>query len=243
MLPAQRYHVFSQFGGPAFATEYLLLKIGQATDRRRSTVLARGQVPGQAAQVFLPLGQFLVQDGFLGSQFGKAIADERLGVLEIVLPLGGMAGQRAQLCEHGVLHPVRRQRLGWAAVRAQFLPRGADVIAILLAASDAVGRGHGVTARLAKEQALEQGIRRVMRVRLAPAVVAQQVLHLVPDIVSDDGLVFADVNLMFVANLAQISDIGEELVQRALGERPTATLIPLLGLPALGSPAQSIRFL
>ena len=128
-------------------------------------------------------------------------------------------------------------------MRAQFLPGGADVITVLLATDHAVGRGHGVTAQAAKEQALEQGIRLVMSVRLAAAVVAKQVLDLVPDSVSDDGLVFADVDLMFVANLAQVGDVGEELVQRALGERPTATLVPVLGLPALGSPTESIRCL
>ena len=45
----------------------------------------------KAAHGFLPLGQVLVEDSFLSSQFGKAIADERLGVLEIVVPLAGMA--------------------------------------------------------------------------------------------------------------------------------------------------------
>ena len=154
-----------------------------------------------------------------------------------------MARQGAQLFEHGVFHRVRWERLGRAAVRAQFLPGSADVVTVLLATDDAVGRGHGVTAQPAKEQALEQGIGLVMSVRLAAAVVAKQVLDLVPDIVSDDGLVFAVVDLVFIADLAEVGDVGEELVQSALGERPAATLVPLLGLPALGSPAQSIRFL
>ena len=68
-------------------------------------------------------------------------------------------------------------------------------------------------------------------------------LDLIPDSVSDDGLVFADMDFMFVADLAEVGDVGQELVQRALGERPTATLVPLLGLPALRSPTESIRCL
>ena len=59
-----------------FPTEYLLLEIGQARDRRRITVFTRDQLPGQAAHIFLPPGQVLVEGGFLGNQFGEAIADE-----------------------------------------------------------------------------------------------------------------------------------------------------------------------
>ena len=154
-----------------------------------------------------------------------------------------MASQGTELFEHGVFHRVRWQRLGRAAVRPQFLPGGADVVTVLLATDDAVGRGHGVMAQPAEEQALEQGVGLVMSVRLAPAVVAKQVLNLVPGIVVDDGLVFAVVDLVFIADLAQIGDVGEELVQSALGKRPTATLISLVRLPAFGPPAKSVRFL
>ena len=126
---------------------------------------------------------------------------------------------------------------------AQFLAGGADVVMVLLATDHAVGRGHGVTAQTAKEQPLEQGIGLLMSVRLAAAVVAKQVLDLIPNSVSDDGLVFAVVDLVLIANLAQVGDVGEELVQRALGERPAATLFPLLRLPALRSPTESIRCL
>ena len=107
-------------------------------------------------------------------------------------------------------------------MRAEFLPRSADVVTIFFAPDDAVGRSHGVTAQPTEEQALEQSVGLVTGVRFAPAIVAEQMLDLVPDIIIDDGLVLAGVDFVLIADLAEVGDVGEELVQSALGERPIA---------------------
>ena len=159
------------------------------------------------------------------------------------MPLIGVTGQGAQLFEHSVVHLVRRERLGRAALRPEFLPGSADVVMVFLVADAAVGRGHGVMAKTTEEQTLEKSIGRVVGMRLTPAVVVEKMLDLVPLVVIDDGLVFADVGFVFMADLAEVSDVGQELVQGALGEGPTATRVALARLPTFGPPSMPVDFL
>ncbi len=75
------------------------------------------------------------------------------------------------------------------------------------------------------------------------AVAPQQVLHLLPELLFDDGRVLARVDLALVADLAGIGDVGQEFVEVGPGERPAASGVPLAGLPALGPPTPPLEFL
>src|SRR4051812_39648327 len=98
------------------------------------------------------------------------------------MPLSRLMGQKAQLLKHGVFHPFGGKGLARTALSAELLPGGADVIMVLLAAHVAVGRRHGMATKTAEEQPLEKSIGTVPVVGLTSAMLAEQVLDLVPNI-------------------------------------------------------------
>ena len=72
-------------------------------------------------------------------------------------------------------------------------------------------------------------------------VLSEKLLNHVPGDFVDDGLVFAGVGLVLVADLAEVGDVGQELVQRALAENPAATFAALACGPAFGPPAEAVE--
>jgi hypothetical protein len=76
-----------------------------------------------------------------------------------------------------------------------------------------------------------------------PAVAVEERLDPLPDILADNGRVLTLVDLVFVRDLADVRDVGEQLVQSRLGELPAPALVPLSGDPSLVDPAAAVEFL
>jgi hypothetical protein len=70
-----------------------------------------------------------------------------------------------------------------------------------------------------------------MSMRLAAAVVAKHVLHLIPNIVGDDGLVFAVVDLVLIANLAQVASQDLLCVPRSIRPNSPVEVLVVGGVP------------
>jgi hypothetical protein len=153
--------------------------------------------------------------------------------------LDGVVGHRlacrvlagvANLVDDEALDLAGRDRPGRAGVPAALLGADAGVVPVaprLVLAG--VRRRHGAAARRAAQQALEQGVELgADRGTALAAVALQQRLHLLPCVGVHDGGVLAGVDLSLVAHLAEVRDVGQELVQRRLGERPAAALAALV---------------
>src|SRR6266852_1487832 len=140
---------------------------------------------------------------------------------------------------------LRRFRRHWPTVLAAVAMTAVDasVEPVALAAVLAgEGRRHGKAAGAATQDALEK------RMRLgagggAGALLAEQLLDLLPHVRGEDGLVLAGVHFLLVLDLAQVDGVGQQVVQAALGEPLPAPKVPLARLPALGQPAPLLQLL
>lgn len=111
-----------------------------------------------------------------------------------------------------------------AGVPAALLRVGTHVVAVALGpVLGGARRRHGTIAGHAPQEALEQRAELVAN-RRAPgaAVPLEKRLHPLPDVRVHDGGVFAVVDLGFVLDLANVGDVGEQLVQAGLRKRLTA---------------------
>src|SRR5438093_8124982 len=77
----------------------------------------------------------------------------------------------------------------------------------------------------------------------ARALLAEQVLNLLPHIWGDDGLVLAGMDFLLVLNLPKVDGVGQQVVQAALGKPLPAPKGALARLPALGQPAPLLQLL
>src|SRR5260370_1351769 len=72
------------------------------------------------------------------------------------------------------------------------------------------------------------------------AMMLQRFLNALPDPGFLNGRVFAGMDLFFVFDLAHVDDVGQELVQARLGERPAAPFAAVPRRPPLGPPATPV---
>src|SRR5207247_9321248 len=77
----------------------------------------------------------------------------------------------------------------------------------------------------------------------APAMLLQVHLHLLPYGRIDNGGMLAVVDFVLMLDLADVEDIGQQLVQACLGERSTAPRAALAAHPALVDPPTPLRSL
>ena len=126
----------------------------------------------------------------------------------VVVRDGGFDGFRAQVGQ----------------IAESFLAASTDEVAVAASfaacdfGEDQAGGASGVVAAVAEESAFEVVL--VDAVALAGcATRVQDVLYLVEQFLSDDGLVPAPVDLALVAQEADLVGVGEHLVQGAVGER------------------------
>jgi hypothetical protein len=103
---------------------------------------------------------------------------------------------------------------------------------------------HRAAARRAPQQALEQRAELVAHVTAAASVVAlEESLRFVPGVLVDAGGVFAGVLLALVPDLARVDGVGQQAVQRGLGEGLAAALDVPFGQPELVRPPAAAQFL
>lgn len=120
----------------------------------------------------------------------------------------------------------------------------AHVAAITLVLFGRVSRRHRAIARLAVKQTFEDCPETVSNQRATMAAVAlEQTLHAIPNIATDDWLVLPLVNLGFVLELAEVSDVSQHPVQHVFVVRASALSCAFLGRPLFGSPAARVEFL
>ena len=93
--------------------------------------------------------------------------------------------------------------------------------------------------RAAHQAAQERG--RAGR-RPLPPPTPKLFLNALPDPRLHDGFVFALVDLLTVAQLADVHHVGEQLLQRRFGKGLAAAHVALAGRPALGGPAAAGEF-
>src|SRR5262249_46787962 len=102
------------------------------------------------------------------------------------------------------------QRLRRTGVPTLALRGGTGVIAIPSIAAADLGRSHGTTARPTKKQALQQGLRRRPdRSRPPRTILSQERLDFLPSLLVDDCLLFAGMDFVAIAHLADVSDVGQ----------------------------------
>src|SRR5262249_3130126 len=124
-----------------------------------------------------------------------------------------------------------------AASPSLALGGGAGVIAITPIAAANLGRGHGAAARPAKEQALQQCRgRRAFRSRPPRPVLSQERLDFLPRLAVDDRGLFAGMDLVAIAHLANVGDVGQQPVQAASGKGSATMDAAFTGLRLLGTP-------
>src|SRR5262249_23918348 len=124
-----------------------------------------------------------------------------------------------------LLDVAGRDGLGGAALPAVLLGVHAGVIAITPVALGGVRRRHGAAAGGAMQQALEQGAGLVADGdAAAAAVTAQQRLDALPGGHVDYGRVLALVDLVLVAHLAGVGDVGQQPVEVGLAEGAAAAV-------------------
>ena len=121
----------------------------------------------------------------------------------------------------------------------------AEVIPVKrLALSLRIGMDHRYVAGSAMGDALKKRSARVRNVVPAPAVVAgQSLLHLVPDLITDEALVLAWIDLAMVPNYACIDRVGQKVVERGLVEWAISSLSPRLSGEGFQPPATPLEFL
>src|SRR5262249_57864614 len=104
-------------------------------------------------------------------------------------------------------------------------------------AADDVGRCHGAAARPTKEQALQKGSRRRSdRSRIPRTVLSQKRLDFLPSLKVDDGRLLSGMNLVAIAHLADVGDVGQYAIQAAARKRSSAVDTAFSGHRLLGTP-------
>ena len=101
---------------------------------------------------------------------------------------------------------------------------------------------HADVAGGASHEALEQRAVFVADIpAAAPAIPAERGLDLVPNLVVDDALVLALVNLAAILHLPGVDHVGEQVVEIILGDRLSARLSGrrVLSMPSSASPRRS----
>ena len=138
-----------------------------------------------------------------------------------------------------------RNRFRWTGMPAAFLCGCANIVAIAFVT--AFGRmvwSHGTVAADTTNQSLEQSPKLVSNHdATGSTVVLQLLLYLLPQLGRYDRVVFAFVDLIFVADFAKVGDVREQLEQRTLVEVPTAAFFAALGNGQLVLPTASIDLL
>src|SRR6516225_402969 len=144
---------------------------------------------------------------------------------------------RSELFEDVPFDGPGGQRLRQTGVPTLALGGGAGVIAVSPIAAANLGRRHGRAARPAKEQALQQCLGRCAY-RFGPPrpVVDQARLDFPPYREVDNGRLFAGMDLVAIAHLADVGDVSQQPVQAAAGKGPATTDAAFTGLRLLGNP-------
>jgi len=182
--------------------------------------------------------------GLLGRR-QRVRSAENEGFHRRVLKSRRVGGESLELLDHEALDGAGGECFRGTGVPAALLGAGADVVAIAhVALLGGICRRHGAAARHAAQQTLQQGLPRMARPRLGrPAMLAQHFLNALPNPGLEDARVLAGMDLLLVADLADIGDVGQKLVQARLGEWPAAAPAAVPRRPALGPPAAPIQFL
>src|SRR5262249_55592757 len=130
------------------------------------------------------------------------------------------------------------QRLRRTGVPTLALGAGAGVITVSSVAAADLGRRHGTTARPAKEQALQKGLRRRSdRSRIPPTVLSQKRLDFLPSLKVDDRWLLSGMDLVAIAHWADVGDVGQQTVETAARKRSSAVDTAFSGHRLLGTPA------
>src|SRR5713226_6690979 len=165
-----------------------------------------------------------------------------LGCLhENLLEALGVLAHFRDLLDHDPLHGT-----GWDGLRGAMFPTsllsvGADVIAVALATLARIRRAHGTAARPAIQKAFQDRSRPVPLGRALVTMALEQILHLLPFHRIDNGWMFATVEFFFVAQLAGVSGVPQELMQVRFDEGLATHLASLASHPNLGPPAPALQ--
>ncbi len=170
-------------------------------------------------------------------------------MLETFLSLADRVGddlvvlaERPNLVDDELLQLGRRQRRAGAVVPAALLGVDADVVTVALVTVRGEVMAHRAAAGRAAHQALEQRAVLVTNVfAAAVAVAAQHGLHAPEQVLADDRVVLALVDLVVVADLPEVDDIRQHAEQCRLVERLAAALPALLRRPGLVDPAEFVQ--
>src|SRR5262245_43641832 len=219
-----------------------LLQFGQPGDDG-AVVVAGANLPGEVTHFLVPARQVLLQHHALGVQLTGTLLVLPAGLREDCLQQAGVAADALDLFNDEPFDLRGRNGLGRAGVPASLLGAGADVVAVALGpvVPGGMGRRHAAVARYAAHQPFEERAELVAdRGAARTAVALQKGLHPLPDAGVDDGGVLPVMDLVLVANLADVGDVGEELVQVGPCERLAAALLPLARRPALVQPPEPL---
>src|SRR5262249_30523312 len=64
-----------------------------------------------------------------------------------------------------------------------------------------------------------------------------------PELGIDDCLMFAGIGFVLMLDLAEVDDVGEQVMETSFGKGPATAFVAFAGLPALIGPAALIEFL
>ena len=189
------------------------------------------------------VSELTLQRFAFGLEVSVKLFGSRFDLADCLIEQVFVGADRLNLFDNKAFDLACGHRWRWALGPALLHRGAAYVIAVSLVAFAAVRVRHRASARLAPNQTLEQRAVLIANTGAAGLAIPFELpLNAAEQVQWNDRVVFAFVRFVFVADLADVSDIGQQLVNRILGEFASATMVAFLGNPLFGGPTSPAEF-